>query len=379
MDSSDVPPYSAPPPAAPVPPPLLGAPAPRPRKGGRGWMIFSIVLVVLLGLSLLFNFGQLVTGISPVKSGHSSRFAGVRLDESIMEDNDGSDKIAVIDVAGIITSQALDRSGSTMVDVIKAELDRAKDDTRVKAVVLRVDSPGGEVLASDEIYRAISDFQSEAHKPVVASMGNLAASGGYYISSASRWIVANEMTITGSIGVIMHTWNYRSLMDKVGVSPMVFKSGKFKDMLSGERETNDIPVEERAMVQALINETYDRFKQVVQTGRDRSYDANHQAGKALAKDWRDYADGRVLSGTQALKLGMVDSLGNFEDAVKQAIKLSKAEADANLIKYEQRYDLGDFLRAFGKTEAPVVKVDLGIDAPKLQTGRLYYLSPTFLH
>ena len=175
------------------------------------------------------------------------------MEEVVTEDNDASTKIAVVDVDGIITSRAIDQSGYNMVDVIKAQLKRAEEDDKVKAVILKVDSPGGEVLASDEISRAIGEFQTKAHgKPVVCSMGSLAASGGYYVSAPCRWIVANDLTITGSIGVIMSTWNYRGLMDKVGVRPETFKSGKYKDMLSGSREPDSITQEERDMVQALI-------------------------------------------------------------------------------------------------------------------------------
>jgi len=237
---------------------------------------------------------------------------------------------------------------------------------------------GGEVLASDDIYRAITDFQERSGKAVIASMGNLAASGGYYISSPCRWIVANEMTITGSIGVIMHTWNYRGLMSKVGLDPVVYKSGKFKDMLSGERAQGEIPPEERAMVQSLIDETYSRFKKVVDDGRKGAHEKNKQQGKALADNWQEYADGRILSGTQASELGFVDELGTFQDAVKRARKIANIK-NANLIKYQQRRDLGDLLHIFGKSEAPVVKVDLGMDVPRLQAGQLYFLSPTFLH
>jgi protease-4 len=258
-------------------------------------------------------------------------------------------------------------------------LDRAKDDARVKAVLLRVDSPGGEVLASDEIYRHLTDFQKECQKPVITSMGNLAASGGYYVSSASRWIVANDLTITGSIGVIMHTWNYRSLMDKVGLQPEVYKSGKYKDMLSGERNPQEIPPEERAMVQGLIDQTYSRFKDVVAEGRSRAHGKNQQEGRALSNDWKNFADGRVFSGTQAHELGFVDELGNFQVAVKRARKVAAIRGEANLVQYRQRYDLSNFLRLFGKSQAPVIKVDLGMDTPKLQTGQLYFLSPTFLH
>jgi protease IV len=378
MESNEIPPAFPPPPPIGAPPPMSPPPlitpsiSQRPPGRGRGWMILAIVLLGLLGLSMLTNLGQLST-----KAGRGSTI-GPRLDEALLENNRSSDKIAVVDIDGVITSSAIDQEGSTMVDVIRAQLELARKDDQVKAVILRVDSPGGEVLASDDIYRAITDFQDRSGKAVIASMGNLAASGGYYVSSPCRWIVANELTITGSIGVIMHTWNYRGLMSKVGLQPEVYKSGKFKDMLSGEREANEIPAEERAMVQSLIDETYSRFKKVVDAGRKDAHEKNKQAGKALAANWQDYADGRILSGTQACELGFVDELGTFQDAVKRARRIAGIK-NANLIKYQQRYELGDLFRIFGKTEAPVVKVDLGIETPKLQAGRLYFLSPTFLH
>ncbi|HEU5125202.1 MAG TPA: signal peptide peptidase SppA [Verrucomicrobiae bacterium] len=385
MDSNEVPPnFSTPPPphVPSTPPPIIApaARAPQPKRG-RGWMIFALVLLALLIISVLANFGQLASTITRVGGGHS-RTAGPRLDEAILEDNNASAKIAVIDVDGIITSRAMDQSGFTMADLIKTQLERAKEDSQVKAVVLRVDSPGGEVLASDEINRVITDFQKESKKPVVASMGNLAASGGYYISAPCRWIVANELTITGSIGVIMHTWNYRGLMNKVGLQPQVFKSGKFKDMLSGERDLSQIPEEEREeerrMVQGLIDETYNRFKEVVATGRAEAHRLNEDEGRPLADNWADYADGRVLSGSQAHELGFVDSLGNFQDAVKKAAELGGigAATHANLIRYQQRYDISDLFNIFGKSDAKVVKIDLGMEAPKLQAGALYFLMPT---
>ena len=151
----------------------------------------------------------------------------------------------MIEVEGIIASGEVDRSGVDMVQNIKDQLQMAERDTDVKAVILKVNSPGGEVLASDEINRAITRFQDQSHKPVVASMGTLAASGGYYISAPCRWIVADELTLTGSIGVIMHAYNYRQLMDKVGIRPQVFKSGRFKDMLSGERDEKNLTPEEQ--------------------------------------------------------------------------------------------------------------------------------------
>ncbi len=257
---------------------------------------------------------------------------------------------------------------------MQAQLDRAAEGKRVKAVILKVDSPGGEVMASDQMNKALVKFQTDSGKPVVCSMGSLAASGGYYISAPCRWIMANDLTITGSIGVIMHGYNYRGLMDKVGVLPMTYKSGKYKDMLSPDRSTNEIPAGERAMVQALIDETYGRFTNIVFTGRSQAHQKNGQEGKSLADDWASFADGRVLSGSQALKLGFVDQLGDFNDAVARAKTIAHITGDANVVEYRERYDIADFLSMFGQSgSAHDVKLDLGLDIPKLRAGCMYFL------
>jgi protease IV len=342
-------------------------------------MVFAVILLILLGISVLMNFSHFMGGLSPIAAGHT-RSSGPRLEEVVTEDNDApNNRIAVVDINGVITGNAIDQSGYNMVDVVKAQLRRAAEDDRVKAVILKVDSPGGEVLASDSISRAISEFQTRPRgKPVVCSMGSLAASGGYYVSAPCRWIVAHELTITGSIGVILSTWNYRGLMDKVGVRPETFKSGKYKDMLGGSREPDSITAEEREMVQSLIDETYGKFKAVVAAGRRFAHDKNQDKGRALAQDWADYADGRILSGTEAFRLGFVDELGAFEDAVKRAKTIAGIHS-ANLVEYQQRFDLSDLFRLFGQTESKAVKVDLGLDLPKLKAGQAYFLSPSFLH
>jgi protease-4 len=381
------PPLPLPPPPPQGPPPVIIQPTPAAPRRSRGWMVFALILLGLLFISVLFNLGNLASSMMRGKGGHyAGRTAGPRLEETVLEDNDAVNKIAVLEVAGIITSQAVGQGGGyNIVEVIRAQLKRAEEDRQVKAVVLKVDSPGGEVLASDEINRELRRFQDKSGKPVVASMGNLAASGGYYVSAPCRWIVANDMTITGSIGVIMSTYNYRHLMDKVGVMPQTFKSGKFKDMLSGSKEPDEITQQEKDMVQALINETYEKFKGVVQNGRDKAHDQNKTAsdpkdkGQPLSANWQEYADGRVLSGSEARNLGFVDELGNFQDAVKRAKRLAGMISDANLIEYQQRYDLSDIFRLFGRSETKSIKVDLGMDLPRLQAGRLYFLSPTFLH
>jgi protease IV len=375
-----------PPPPPLTPPPVITPPPPAPRRS-YGWMIAAIILIVLLAFSLFGNFTQFIAhAFSPTRGGFRSmgaREVGPKLDEYILENNHARDKIAVVEVSGIITSHAGDEAGNNMVDVIKTQLDRAADDSNVKAVILKVDSPGGEVMASDQINKAIAAFESDesgdygkpSHKgkPVICSMGSLAASGGFYISVPCRWIVANDLTLTGSIGVIMEGMNYRGLMDKVGVEPVVYKSGKFKDMLSPFRETNEIPVEEHAMVQSLINDTYQKFKGVVADGRNNAHDLNKKEGRPLAANWADFADGRVLSGKQALDLGLVDELGDFDDAVDRAEKLVGIE-NANLIEYRERYDISNFLSMFGQSsQAHDIKLDMGVNLPKLQAGGMYFL------
>ena len=361
-----------------TPPPVIAPPPPKPRRSW-GWMIFAIILLVLLAFSLLGNFAQALShaiggGLNRSFKTSSARDIGPKLEECLLEDNDARNKIAVIAVDGVISGGTADAAGNSMVDVIKAQFNRAKEDSRVKAVILKVDSPGGEVMASDQINRVITDFQDKSGKPVICSMGSLAASGGYYISVPCRWIQANQLTLTGSIGVIMEGLNYRGLMDKVGLAPMVYKSGLYKDMLSGMRETNEIPAGEQAMVQALIDETYATFTNVVWVGRTQAHQKNGSEGKALATNWTSFVDGRVLSGKQALNLGFVDQLGDFDDAVKAAKRIASIHDGANLIEYRERYDLSNFLSLLGQSsQAHDIKLDMGLNMPKLQAGALYFL------
>jgi protease-4 len=387
---SQDPPPGVPPPLPPAPPVITPPPPSRPRKS-RSWIIVAIILGIFLLFSVFWNFALTASRAFGVRSHNfktvSAREVGPKLDEGILEDNGSRNKIAVINVDGIITSHEGDSAGNGMVDLIKAQLDRASDDDRVKAVILKVDSPGGEVMASDQINKAIRRFENDDDsvqpprhgKPVVCSMGSLAASGGYYISAPCRWIVADDLTLTGSIGVIMHGYNYRGLMDKVGIAPMTFKSGKFKDMLSPDRSTNEIPAEEHAMVQSLIDETFKKFKGVVREGRTAAHEKNKNEGHALKPDWESLADGRVLSGTQAIEAGFVDQLGDFDDAVDRAEEITGISR-ANLIEYQERYDISNFLSMFGESgKSHDIKLDLGMDAPRLQPGCLYFLSPSFVN
>lgn len=341
-------------------------------------MITALVLLGLLLLSLAMHLSGLVGRFAP-PSLALHQTAEPRLEEVIVKQSEARRKIVVVPIQGLIFSE--DLGGYNLVDLIKARLQRAAEDDEVKAVLLNVDSPGGEVLAADEIYKAIARFQKESKKPVVAALGSLAASGGYYVSVPCRWIVANEMTITGSIGVIMHAYNYRGLMDKIGLRPEVFKSGKYKDMLSGDKKESEITAEERQMVQDLVNETFARFKEVVAEGRRWASEQNRlgpDPGRPLTANWTEYADGRILSGREAHRLGFVDELGNFDVAAARARKLAGV-SEARLVEYREVYDFSRFLRLFGKSDLGSVKINLGADVPKLKAGRLYFLAPTFLH
>ncbi len=375
MDNANPPVLPAaegPPPALPPPlPPVAPPPPPQARRSGRGWKWAAIILFILLVVSGLNNIRYLVRDWfgAGARTGETSR---PRLQEVVLEDHDAEDKIAVVDIEGIISGGLLDTGEHDVVSDVAHQLERARDDGDVKGVLLRVDSPGGEVLAADQINRAIAEYERKTGKPVEASMGGLAASGGYYVAAPCQWIVANELTITGSIGVIMHGLNYRGLMDKLGLRPEVYKSGKFKDMMSGERSLEETPPEERQMVQGLIDEAFSRFKQVVAEGRNKANQLNHGKGRALAANWQNYADGRVLSGRQAYDMGFVDELGDFKTAVARIKRLANL-SKANLIQYEQPFDFGNLLRLLGQSEGRTLKLDWGAEGPKLQLGRMYFL------
>ena len=338
-------------------------------------MVLSVILSVILMILIGSEMSRFLSGLTAVGDVGST---GGSYEEVTVENNRSENKIAIIDVDGIITSQRWEPSGHDMVERIAGQLKIAAKDKSVKAVILKVDSPGGEVLASDDISRAILEFQEKHAKPVIASLSGLAASGGYYVAVPCQWIVANEMTITGSIGVIMHSFNYRGLLDKVGLQPQVFKSGKFKDMLSGSRRVEEIDPKEAEMIQEMIDETYGRFKKVVESGRRRALEKNKGDGKRLDENWEQYADGRVLTGRQAHEYGFVDETGSFRTAFDRAKKLAMIP-DADLVRYAEPLSLARMLGIFGKTGGRTLKLDLGLEFPKLQAGRLYFLSATVLH
>ncbi|RYD75119.1 MAG: signal peptide peptidase SppA, partial [Verrucomicrobiaceae bacterium] len=223
-----------------------------------------------------------------------------------------------------------------------------------------VDSPGGEVTASDMIYDAVRKLRDETKKPVVVYMGSLAASGGYYVACGGSHLMANETTLTGSIGVIMQTLNYQQLMDKVGVATVTFKSGKFKDLLSGSRQLTE---EEKEYVQGMVMQTYDKFVGIV--ARERKLD------EATLRN--GVADGRVLSGKDALANKLIDQVGTVEEAYAKAKELANAKG-AGIVRYDAQFGLGKLFKLLGQSQSTKVEVNIAESlTPKLQAGRMYFL------
>lgn len=327
-------------------------------------MVVALIAMALLAVSLLGNamlgaLAMLSPWIEDERSGTMFREAHVGGDAGT------KNKVAVIYLQDLISFSVPGCSGEEgMVGDIKEQLARASQDEMVKAIVIAIDSPGGEVTASDVIRHAIVTAKKKNNVPVVASLGPLAASGGYYVATGADWIVAHRTTITGSIGVIFHLWNYRGLMDKVGVKPVVYKSGKMKDMLSPEKHESEITAEEKEVAQRLVMSDYERFIEVVAEGR-RMKAAELKAG---------LADGRVLSGEEALKHKFVDQLGYFEDAVAKAKSLAKIEK-AKLVKYEAPWSMRKLLSLFAESSSPLRLPGLaaGRAGFRLENGRFYYL------
>jgi protease-4 len=210
-------------------------------------------------------------------------------------DFDFGEKVGVIEVNGIITESK----------TVLNQLKRFREDKSIKAIVVRINSPGGAVGPSQEIFREIR--RTSAVKKVVASMGTIAASGGYYIAAGANGIVANPGTITGSIGVIMGFTNYQDLLHKIGLVPIVIKSGKYKDIGSPVRKMKP---EERKILTDFADKIHQQFIQAVIDGR-----------KMDRKKVESLADGRIFTGQESKKLGLVDRLGNLEDAIEWAGRL----------------------------------------------------------
>lgn len=249
------------------------------------------------------------------------------------------EKVGLIRVEGVIADSR------AVIHLLR----RYQEDDDIKVILLRVDSPGGAVAPSQEIYDTLKEIQSEGKKKVVTSMGTVAASGGYYIASATDLIVANPGTLTGSIGVIMELNNLEGLMEKIGVESVTIKSGKNKDVGSPFRKMRK---EERAILQNVLDDVHSQFIEAVSEGR--SLDIGTV---------RKLADGRIFSGRQAKELGLVDRLGSLEAAIKWAAELGGISGKPEVVEIEKRTPFfqlleGSFLGKWGASKLPVRPVGM---------------------
>ncbi|MDP7556010.1 MAG: signal peptide peptidase SppA, partial [Nitrospinota bacterium] len=221
----------------------------------------------------------------------------------------------IINIESIIT-----QSSNTV-----RQIKKYADDKSIKAIVLRIDSPGGGVAPSQEIHSEILKVRKSSNKIVVTSMGNLAASGGYYIACASDKIVANPGTLTGSIGVIMTFSNIEELMKKIGLKTEIIKSGEFKDIGSPMREFTE---KEKKLLQGVIDDVYDQFVNAVSVGRS-----------IAVQKVKELSDGRIFTGRQAFEIGLVDKLGSLEEAIKLAAELVGIEGKPKIVSEKKESNL----------------------------------------
>lgn len=231
----------------------------------------------------------------------------------------GGEKVAVVRIEGVIVDSR---------EAIE-ELRKFRDNPSIKAIVLRIDSPGGGVVASQEIHSEVLKTRADGRVKVVTSMGSLAASGGYYIAAATDRIVANPGTLTGSIGVIMELANVQGLLEKVGVQSIVIKSGAHKDLASPFRAMS---AADRAILQTVLDDVHDQFIQAVAAGRAMKIE-----------QVRDLADGRVFTGRQAKTARLVDELGDLQDAIRLAGKMVGIAGEPRVVETHKRFSLRDLL------------------------------------
>ncbi|MEI6871609.1 MAG: signal peptide peptidase SppA [Verrucomicrobiota bacterium] len=321
----------------------------------------TVALIISVILNVAFFAGRSVRAVrSTMQPASASPFTEDMIAPPT-GDNNGK-KIAVLSLRGIISTAEPGNVAESGLDDLIVELKQAREDNAVAAIILRIDSPGGEVTASDMLYQEV--IKTRNIKPVVVSMDAVAASGGYYVACAGSYLFAHETSITGSIGVIMQSINYQKVLDKVGVEVLTFKSGAFKDLLNGARELTEA---EREYVQGLIDQSYSRFVGIVAKERHLE-ESELRAG---------VADGRIVSGSDALKERLIDGIGGFDQALEKARELGKAPG-AGAVRYTVPLAFGKLFRMLSETpvKGAKVEVDLGGKlSSRLKTGRLYFVSP----
>lgn len=272
-------------------------------------------------LVLIISISLLLSGCAPHI--HLDFLGEAKVQEVVLIKSPAKEKILILDVTGLISTTLnpglFEREGDIL-SRIYYRLEKASEDKRVKALILRLDTPGGEVTASDILYNEILRFKEKTSIPVVGLMMGLATSGGYYVASACDYVIAHPSTITGSIGVISIFPNLQELFTKIGIKVTVIKSGKMKDSGSVFR---DLTEEEKKIFQGVIDELYNRFLDVVYQKRKDSF-----SFEKLKK----IADGRIYTASQAHRLKLIDEIGYFDSALKKALSLAMIK-DAKVIAY----------------------------------------------
>ncbi|HOO55419.1 MAG TPA: signal peptide peptidase SppA [bacterium] len=287
---------------------------------------------IVLGCGILFAFFLMVValiGFTGSSFKNKTDFGSTFLSDV---GSSGKDFIGVIYISGIIHSGKSSPGGfmgdrSSGSDTLVRIIDKARENDKCRALLLRVNSPGGSAAGSQEIFSALKRFKEEGDKPVIVSMGDIAASGGYYISAAADTVFANPATLTGSIGVIMNMINYEELFEKLGMKSNAIKSGKHKDIGSPYREMSE---EERAILQSTVDNVHMQFVSAVARGRGLEIE-----------EVIKIADGSIFTGEQALELKLVDQVGGMYDAI--AFTAEKTGVDPENISYLQGENKFSFL------------------------------------
>ncbi|MHB8971184.1 MAG: signal peptide peptidase SppA [Pirellulaceae bacterium] len=335
--------------------PLPAWPSPQPPRSGRrlltwvGWMGF-----LLCGLLLISQWSAR-RDYFDVTEGIRERFHS--------GSEQGRDKVAIITVRGVI----LDGDG-----FVKRQIDRVRKDPHVKAVVVRIDSPGGTVTGSDFIYHHLKKLREERHLPLVVSMGSMAASGGYYVAMAvgeqEKAIFAEPTTTTGSIGVIVPHYDLSGLMARYDVRDDSVSSHPRKQILSPTRAMSE---EDRAIIQTYVNESFQHFKDIVKAGRPQLPQAPGTDSQKLEHDGQDLATGEIFTATQAKQFGLVDEIGFIEEAIERASELAGLQKDrVRVVQYRRPASLLDLV---GLVEA--AEPDFPLSALlEVSAPRAYYLA-----
>jgi protease-4 len=281
-------------------------------------------------------------------------------------DEEADEEVLLIKIRGVIQEKPDEQSlpferKKDLLKTIKKDLELAKNREAVKAIILDINSPGGEVTASDIIYHQLSKFQKETKKPIVAIFGTLGASGAYYVACAANKILAHPTSIIGSIGVIMNTMNLKRLVENIGIKPVVLKSERTpkKDILSPFK---DMTKPEETMLLEIVNGIYDRFVKIVSKSRNKT-----------KEEIMKIADGGIYNSDKALKIGLIDKIGYREDAMEVACQLAKIKSAA-LVKRYQKRTLSDILSGMAEMNsgAPAIMQKLQTVIEAAGTPSLMY-------